>query len=413
MSPLDAIFRYWPALVVAVVAALIPRGEDKARERVGLAAVAGFLALGVQVLWPSGAGVEAPQRPRPSGRTCSTSSSSSRSRAPSPSCSSRARPSASSAASRSASWRSPSPPRSSLLTVPMTAGWHFQYIHPWIPALGIRYHVAIDGISLWLVLLTTFVHPDRRVRGLRVHQDADQGAVLLVPAPAGRDDRRLRLARPLPLLRVLGGGPHPDVRDDRGLGRGRPHPRGGQVLPLHDDRLDADARGHRLPGVDVPEAHRTVDVRLPRALARRAARASGARVHVAAGHLPAGPVLLGVRHRLLHQGPDVAGAHLAAGRPRPGAHGRLGHPRRRDAQAGHLRLPPLRDGPLPGDGVALLRQPRGHRHPGRHRVRRARGLEAGRREAPRRLLVGRAPRLRHARALHRHGGGASRAPSCR
>jgi NADH-quinone oxidoreductase subunit M len=41
----------------------------------------------------------------------------------------------------------------------MTAGWHFQYVREWIPALGIRYHVAIDGISLWLILLTTFTTP--------------------------------------------------------------------------------------------------------------------------------------------------------------------------------------------------------------------------------------------------------------
>jgi NADH-quinone oxidoreductase subunit M len=46
-----------------------------------------------------------------------------------------------------------------LLRVPMTAGWHFQYVREWIPALGIRYHVAVDGISLWLVLLTTFIGP--------------------------------------------------------------------------------------------------------------------------------------------------------------------------------------------------------------------------------------------------------------
>ena len=30
---------------------------------------------------------------------------------------------------------------------------------PWIPAIGARYHVAIDGISLWLVMLTTFLGP--------------------------------------------------------------------------------------------------------------------------------------------------------------------------------------------------------------------------------------------------------------
>jgi NADH-quinone oxidoreductase subunit M len=46
-----------------------------------------------------------------------------------------------------------------LLTVPMTRGWHFLYVREWMPSLGIRYHVAVDGISLWLVLLTTFITP--------------------------------------------------------------------------------------------------------------------------------------------------------------------------------------------------------------------------------------------------------------
>ena len=46
-----------------------------------------------------------------------------------------------------------------LLEANMSMGWHFQHIKEWIPALGIRYHVAIDGISLWLVLLTTFTTP--------------------------------------------------------------------------------------------------------------------------------------------------------------------------------------------------------------------------------------------------------------
>ncbi|HKQ68769.1 MAG TPA: NADH-quinone oxidoreductase subunit M [Polyangiaceae bacterium] len=46
-----------------------------------------------------------------------------------------------------------------LLTVPMTRGWHFVYVKDWMPTLGIRYHVALDGISLWLVLLTAFITP--------------------------------------------------------------------------------------------------------------------------------------------------------------------------------------------------------------------------------------------------------------
>src|SRR2546426_6596675 len=37
----------------------------------------------------------------------------------------------------------------------------FQYVKniPWIPTPNIRYHMGIDGISLWLVVLTTFLTP--------------------------------------------------------------------------------------------------------------------------------------------------------------------------------------------------------------------------------------------------------------
>jgi NADH-quinone oxidoreductase subunit M len=46
-----------------------------------------------------------------------------------------------------------------LLAVPMSRGWHYQYISEWLPAFGIRYHVAVDGISLWLIILTTLTTP--------------------------------------------------------------------------------------------------------------------------------------------------------------------------------------------------------------------------------------------------------------
>ena len=46
-----------------------------------------------------------------------------------------------------------------LLSQPMTRGWHFQHVVDWVPSLGIRYHVAVDGVSLWLVLLCTFSTP--------------------------------------------------------------------------------------------------------------------------------------------------------------------------------------------------------------------------------------------------------------
>src|SRR5713226_8662227 len=40
-----------------------------------------------------------------------------------------------------------------------TPGFQFDQNIPWIPTPNIRYHMGIDGISLWLVVLTTFLTP--------------------------------------------------------------------------------------------------------------------------------------------------------------------------------------------------------------------------------------------------------------
>lgn len=37
------------------------------------------------------------------------------------------------------------------------SGYQFEEIRPWIPSLNIGYHVGIDGLSLFLILLTTFL----------------------------------------------------------------------------------------------------------------------------------------------------------------------------------------------------------------------------------------------------------------
>jgi NADH-quinone oxidoreductase subunit M len=46
-----------------------------------------------------------------------------------------------------------------LLRVPMGRAYHFNEDVVWMPRFGIHYHVAIDGISLWLVLLTAIITP--------------------------------------------------------------------------------------------------------------------------------------------------------------------------------------------------------------------------------------------------------------
>ena len=42
---------------------------------------------------------------------------------------------------------------------PNDTGYQFQVQHDWIKALGITYHVGLDGISFLLVILTTFLTP--------------------------------------------------------------------------------------------------------------------------------------------------------------------------------------------------------------------------------------------------------------
>jgi NADH-quinone oxidoreductase subunit M len=160
MNPLNGLFHFWPAIVAFLVAAMIPRGDDKTNQRIGLGVVAAALATLVQALWPTdGMPLVGEGGPPVEWRHLLNLLV--------------FLPLASAAfllflprqllgllrgftlgvmaiCFVASLW---------LLSVPMTAGWHFQYIHEWIPAFGIRYHVAIDGISLWLVVLTTFITP--------------------------------------------------------------------------------------------------------------------------------------------------------------------------------------------------------------------------------------------------------------
>jgi NADH-quinone oxidoreductase subunit M len=46
-----------------------------------------------------------------------------------------------------------------LLTIDMGRGFHFNQDFVWLSRFGIHWHVAIDGVSLWLVMLTTFILP--------------------------------------------------------------------------------------------------------------------------------------------------------------------------------------------------------------------------------------------------------------
>ncbi|TKD03283.1 complex I subunit 4 family protein [Polyangium fumosum] len=158
MSPLDFVFQYWPAIGAGILGALVPRGDASTKQRAGLGFITALTTLFVIWLWPTEGAAQAAKVPGEWPHLLNLLI---------------ALPLVGAAAVLFIPRQMLSLLRGFtyvvlgigfvaslwLLTVPMTAGWHFQYIKDWMPTLGIRYHVAIDGISLWLVLLTTFVTP--------------------------------------------------------------------------------------------------------------------------------------------------------------------------------------------------------------------------------------------------------------
>ena len=116
-----------------------------------------------------------------------------------------------------------------------------------------------------------------------------------------------------------------------------------EVLPLHDGRFGVHARRHRrhrVPG----KGQRAADVRPHRDRQGR----------FRAGDRPM--VVLRIRRRVRGQGTDLPVAHVAARRAYASTDRRLGHPRRRHAEARYLRPAALRCLPVPR-GCSMEPQP--------------------------------------------------------
>ena len=81
---------------------------------------------------------------------------------------------------------------------------------PWIPTIGITYHLGVDGLSLPLVILTTLLTVLCVIYSWRVELRPQEYMILFLLLET-RHDRRVPVPRPLPVLRVLGGQPDADV----------------------------------------------------------------------------------------------------------------------------------------------------------------------------------------------------------
>ena len=171
------------------------------------------------------------------------------------------------------------------------AGFQFVVDTEWVPSLGLSWLLAVDGISLFLVVLTGILFPI----AILDHRTPSRSEAVLPVAHAadGRLDGCLHGPRPAAVLLVLRGRARPDVLPDRWLGPRGSGLRGHEVLPLHDGGLGPDAGRHRqrgLPHRPSTGAHRST----VRVLAEQQALSDTAAVRL---HL--------VRHRLCGEGAAV------------------------------------------------------------------------------------------------------------
>ena len=114
---------------------------------------------------------------------------------------------------------------------------------------------------------------DRAAQLVGVGAQEHESVQHLRAAARERDDGRLRLARSLPLLRVLGRDAGADVLPDRHLGLRAAHLRRHQVHPLHDGGQRPDAAGDPRPRL--PARHGRGHLQLRSVEAVRAAGRTG------------------------------------------------------------------------------------------------------------------------------------------
>ena len=96
------------------------------------------------------------------------------------------------------------------------AGFQFVSKHPWIEPWGIRWHLGVDGISLFLVRAHRVLFP-LAMLGVDPHHD-EKRYIGVDAAARGRGDGQLRQPRPVPVLRVLRDRARADVLPHRRLG---------------------------------------------------------------------------------------------------------------------------------------------------------------------------------------------------
>ena len=124
---------------------------------------------------------------------------------------------------------------------PLKAGYQLVEDHSWIGALGVRWTLGVDGISLFMVALSALLFPIALLASAKIDKPkAFIVWMLLLEAAMIGVFLALDADRVLHVLRVRA---RADVLPHRGLGPRQPPLRGDEVLPVHRGRLGVPVRG--------------------------------------------------------------------------------------------------------------------------------------------------------------------------
>jgi len=126
------------------------------------------------------------------------------------------------------------------------AGYHLEEYFKWINQPPINYHLGVDGISLFLVILTTFLTPISILASWKsIEHRVKEFFVMLLMLEVGVVGVFLSLDLFLFFL-FLGSDADSHGVPDRYLGPRAPRVRRREVCPLHHGGFDPDAGGNHL-----------------------------------------------------------------------------------------------------------------------------------------------------------------------
>ena len=219
--------------------------------------------------------------------------------------------------------------------------WQFRFIHSWIPSLDVKYDFGIDGISLLLILLTTFMGIIAVVSSFAaIDHRQKEYYILLLLLQTGMIGTFCALdfflfyvfweIMLVPMYFIIGiwGGPRKLYAAIKFF----LYTLSGSVVMLLSILALYFFNSDGIPFLNIKGLGNAGDVLRAAVPPDRTPDPADAAVLDLPRLLP----------RLRDQGPDVPVPHLASRRARRGANRRLDHPRRRPAEDGNLRLRALR-----------------------------------------------------------------------